>query len=111
MNRQVKKNKLVLSVDTYVEKVHFLNFKKPELVIRKIIRSSISDIVCKGVNPKFIFICASGGSKHFSKKNLKKIYNSIKKEQSIYKILIGGGDTVKSNNLTFDLLRKTILSE
>ena len=47
-----KKNKLVLSVDTYVEKVHFLNFKKPELVIRKIIRSSISDIVCKGVNPK-----------------------------------------------------------
>ena len=63
-----KKNKLVLSVDTYVEKVHFLNFKKPELVIRKIIRSSISDIVCKGVNPKFIFICASGDSKHFSKK-------------------------------------------
>ena len=98
-----KKNKLVLSVDTYVEKVHFLNFKKPELVIRKIIRSSISDIVCKGVNPKFIFICASGDSKHFSKKNLKKIYNSIKKEQSIYKILIGGGDTVKSNNLTFSI--------
>ena len=98
-----KKNKLVLSVDTYVEKVHFLNFKKPELVIRKIIRSSISDIVCKGVNPKFIFICAAGNNSHFSKKNLKKIYNSIKKEQSKYKILIGGGDTVKSNKLTFSI--------
>ena len=98
-----KKNKLVLSVDTYVEKVHFLNFKKPELVIRKIIRSSISDIVCKGVNPKFIFICAAGNNNHFSKKNLKKLCNSIKKEQSIYKILIGGGDTVKSNKLTFSI--------
>ncbi len=98
-----KSNKLVLSVDTYVEKIHFLNFKKPDLVIRKIIRSSISDIVCKGVNPKFIFICASGNKKHFSKKNLKKIYNSIKKEQSTYKILVGGGDTVKSKNLTFSI--------
>ena len=85
-----KKNKLVLSVDTYVDKIHFFDFKNPELVIRKIIRSSISDIVCKGVKPKFIFICASGNDKHFSKKNLKKIYDSLKKEQSIYNIFIGG---------------------
>ncbi|MFL2878013.1 MAG: thiamine-phosphate kinase [Candidatus Pelagibacter sp.] len=98
-----KKNKLVLSVDTYVDKIHFFNFKNPELVIKKIIRSSISDIVCKGVNPKFIFICASGNDKHFSKKNLKKIYDSIKKEQSIYNIFIGGGDTVKSSKLTFSV--------
>ncbi len=98
-----KKNKLVLSVDTYVDKIHFFNFKNPELVIRKIIRSSISDIVCKGVNPKFIFICASGNDKHFSKKNLKKIFDSIKKEQSIYNIFIGGGDTVKSSKLTFSV--------
>ncbi|MBD1161256.1 thiamine-phosphate kinase [Pelagibacterales bacterium SAG-MED15] len=98
-----KKNKLVLSVDTYVDKIHFFDFKNPELVLRKIIRSSISDIVCKGVNPKFIFICASGNDKHFSKKNLKKIYDSIKEEQSIYNIFIGGGDTVKSSKLTFSI--------
>ena len=39
-----KKNKIVLTVDTYNEKVHYLNFKNPQLVIKKIIRSSISDI-------------------------------------------------------------------
>jgi thiamine-monophosphate kinase len=39
-----KNKKLVISVDTYNEGIHFLNFNKPELIIRKIIRSSISDI-------------------------------------------------------------------
>ena len=39
-----KSKKLVISIDTYVEGVHFIDFKKPELVIKKIIRSSISYI-------------------------------------------------------------------
>ena len=34
-----KKNRLVISIDTYNEGNHFLDFKKPELVIKKIIRS------------------------------------------------------------------------
>ena len=36
-----KKNNVVVSSDTYVEGVHFLNFRNPDLVIKKIIRSSI----------------------------------------------------------------------
>ena len=44
-----KKNRLVVSVDTYVEGNHFIDFKRPELVIKKIIRSSISDLICKGI--------------------------------------------------------------
>ena len=61
-----KKNKLVISVDTYVEGNHFINFKKPDLVIKKIIRSSISDLICKGVQPKYYFISSSGNKKSFS---------------------------------------------
>ena len=38
-----KSKQLVVSVDTYINGVHFINFKKPDLVIKKIIRSSISD--------------------------------------------------------------------
>ena len=37
------KNKLVLSVDTYVEKIHFLDPKNPSFFLKKILRSSISD--------------------------------------------------------------------
>ena len=36
-----KSKQLVVSVDTYIEGVHFINFKKPDLVIKKILRSSI----------------------------------------------------------------------
>ena len=98
-----KKNKLVVSVDTYTEGNHFINFKKPELVIKKIIRSSISDLICKGVQPKYYFISGSGNKKTFSKSNLSKISKSLNQEQKKYKITLSGGDTVFSNKLSFTI--------
>ena len=98
-----KKKGLVISIDTYNVNSHFLDFKKPDLVIKKIIRSSISDLVCKGVLPKFYFISGSGNKKTFSKKNLSKISNSLKMEQNKYKISLCGGDTTFSNQLSFSI--------
>ena len=98
-----KSRKLVVSIDTYNEGVHFLNFKKPELVIKKILRSSISDLICKGVRPKYYFLSGSGNKKSFSHTNLKKISKSLKQEQNKYKILLCGGDTVFSNKLSFTI--------
>ena len=99
-----RKNKIILSVDTYNEKVHYLNFKNPELLIKKIIRSSISDIVCKGVKPKYIFISGSGNKNHFNKKNLKLISKSINEEQKKYNIKLSGGDTAKSKFSSFTVV-------
>ena len=96
-----KKKKLVVSVDTYIEGKHFLNFKNPELTIKKVIRSSISDLICKGVKPKYYFISASGNNKVFTKNNLSKISRSLNEEQKKYNIKLGGGDTVYSNKLSF----------
>ena len=98
-----KKKKLVISVDTYVENIHFVDFKNPDLVIKKIIRSSISDLICKGVTPRYYFISASGNKKTFSKSNLLKINKSLKKEQNKYNIFLSGGDTVFSNKLSFTI--------
>jgi len=95
--------KLVVSIDTYIEGIHFLNFKKPELVIKKVIRSSISDLICKGVRPKFYFISGSGNNKSFTPINLKKISKSLKEEQKKYNINLCGGDTVFSNKLSFSI--------
>ena len=99
-----KSKKLVISVDTYVEGVHFINFNKPDLVIKKIIRSSISDIICKGVKPKYYFISGSGNKRFFSSTNLKKISKSLEQEQKKYNILLCGGDTVYSNKLSFTVI-------
>ena len=96
-----KSKNLVVSIDTYVEGIHFINFKKPDLVIKKIIRSSISDIICKGVKPKYYFISGSGNEKLFSATNLKKISKSLRQEQSKYSISLCGGDTVYSKKLSF----------
>ena len=98
-----KKNSIVVSVDTYNEGTHFINFNKPNLVIKKILRSSISDLVCKGVYPKYYFISASGNKKSFRNFNLKKIVQSLRAEQNKFKIILGGGDTVFSDKLSFTI--------
>ncbi len=98
-----KNNKLVVSVDTYTEGNHFINFKNPDLVIKKMIRSSISDLICKGVKPKYYFLSASGNKKNFTKNNLLKISKSLSEEQKKYNIILGGGDTVFSNKLSFTI--------
>ena len=99
-----KKNKNVISIDTYVEKIHFPNFDKPNLIIKKIIRSSISDLICKGVIPKFYFISGSGNKQSFNNKNLKKIINSLKSEQKKFSIKLSGGDTVFSKINSFTVV-------
>ena len=98
-----KKKGLVISIDTYNEGYHFTDFKHPNLVIKKIIRSSISDLICKGVEPKFYFIAGSGNKKSFSKKNLSLILKSLRSEQKKYGIFLCGGDTTYSNRLSFSI--------
>ena len=99
-----KKKNLVISVDTYNINTHFIDFKFPGLVIKKILRSSISDVICKGVKPKFYFISGSGNKYNFTKKNLLKISKSLKNEQKKYNISLCGGDTTFSNKLSFTII-------
>ena len=98
-----KKKGIIVSVDTYNIGNHFLDFKNPDLVIKKVLRSSISDLICKGVEPKFYFIAASGNKKTFTNKNLSKISNALKDEQKKFNISLSGGDTTFSNNLSFTI--------
>jgi len=98
-----KKNKLVVSVDTYNEGIHFPNFKYPSLVIKKAIRSSISDLIAKGVKPEYYFISGSGNKKQFTKKNLKMISKSLNQEQKKYNFKLSGGDTTNSTKVSFSI--------
>ena len=99
-----RSKKLVVSIDTYIDKSHFVDFDNPDLVIKKILRSSISDLICKGVKPKYYFISGSGNKKTFTKLNLSKISQSLKQEQKKFGIHISGGDTVFSNKLSFTII-------
>ena len=96
-----KNNSLVISVDSYNEGIHFPNFNYPDLVAKKIIRSSISDLISKGVKPKYYFISGSGNKKAFTKKNLKKLSMSLMQEQNRFDLKLSGGDTTFSNRVNF----------
>ena len=98
-----KTKNIVISVDTYNINTHFVDFESPDLVIKKILRSSISDLICKGVKPKFYFISGSGNKKVFTKENLLKILKSLENEQKKYGISLCGGDTTFSNKLSFTI--------
>ena len=99
-----KNKKLVVSIDTYNEGVHFPNFKYPNLVIKKIIRSSISDLIAKGVKPEYYFISGSGNKSKFTKKNLKIISKSLNQEQKKYNLKLSGGDTTNFNKVSFSIV-------
>ena len=98
-----KKKGVVISIDTYNIGTHFYDFKSPDLVIKEILRSSISDLICKGVKPKFYFISGSGNKKTFSINNLYKISKSLKSEQNKFSIYLCGGDTTFSKKLSFTI--------
>ena len=98
-----KKNGTVISVDTYNSNVHFTGFKYPKFIIKKIIRSSLSDLISKGVTPKYYFLSGGGNKNTFTKKNLSLILKSLKEEQKKYSIKIGGGDTVYSKTPSFSV--------
>ena len=99
-----KKKKLVISVDTYNQKIHFIDLKKPYLVIKKVLRGSISDIVSKGVYPKYFFLSASLKKNSLNKRKLNEIIKSLKEEQKMYNIKLSGGDTTRSNINSFTVM-------
>ena len=94
------KKKVGISIDSYVEGRHFLNFKNPNLVIKKALRGAISDLICKGITPKYYFMSCSGNKKHLTQANLAKIQLALKEEQKKYNIFLAGGDTSRSNRLS-----------
>ena len=98
-----KKKKLVVSVDTYNEGVHFPNFNYPNLVIKKVLRSSLSDLFAKGVKPKYYFLSGSGSKKHFTKRNLNLISRSLNNEQKKFNLKLSGGDTTNSSKVSFTI--------
>lgn len=95
------KKKIIFSTDTYEEGVHFLNSANPNNFIKKIFRSTISDILCKGAKPYVYFLSLS-----LKKANYKWINNFSKilsNESKKYGLFLGGGDTVKSKKFSITI--------
>ena len=99
------KKKFAISVDTYVHKIHFLSLN-PKNFVKKILRSSLSDLYCKGIKPKLYFLSLVIDKRTISNGWLNNFKSVLSNEQKKFDITLCGGDIVYGSNLviTFTVL-------
>jgi len=98
------KKKFAISVDTYVQGVHFFDCRKPKNFLKKIIRSSISDLYCKGIEPHSYFLSLSLNKKLISHRWLKEVKKVLSSEQKKYGLTLAGGDTTFSSKFSATII-------
>ena len=103
----LKKN-IATSVDTYVENKHFLFSNNPKLYLKKIFRSSISDLYAKGIEPTKYFFSLSLPKGKFKKKHFLEFKKILYSEQKKFNVLLSGGDLTisKTMSITFIFMGK-----
>ena len=101
-------NNSIFSTDTICEGVHFYKNDKPLLVAKKLIRVNVSDIIAKGIIPKFCLLNMSLG-KSVDDLWLNKFMKGIHSDLNFYKLNLIGGDTTK--NLHNTVLSLTIFGD
>jgi len=98
-----KTKNMAVSMDTYVEDVHFFNSTDPKFFLKKILRSSLSDLYCKGVKPQTYFLSFALNKKYSNHLWLSKVNKILKSEQKKFDISLGGGDTTYSSKLVITI--------
>ena len=98
------KKKFAISIDTFVEGLHFLDSTNPNKFLKRILRASLSDLYCKGIKPDTYFLSFALNSKLAKPFWLKKIKNILNNEQKKFNISLGGGDTTYSSKLVITVI-------
>ena len=98
-----RKKRLAISVDSFTEGVHFLTSSRPRNFVKKILRSSLSDLYCKGVLPKSYFLSLALSKKCFNHTWLNELKKTLNSEQNKFNIFLGGGDTIRSTKLVITI--------
>ena len=99
-----KKKGIGISVDTYVEGVHFINSQEPKEFLKRVLRASLSDLYCKGIKPKSYFLSFALNKSIVSSKWLRKVKNILSSEQKKFDIKLSGGDTTRSSKFVITVI-------
>ena len=98
------KKGIAISVDTYVENIHFINSTDPNCFLKKVLRASLSDLYCKGIKPTSYFLSFALKRGLATSTWLKKIKNILTNEQKKFDITLAGGDTTASSKLVITVI-------
>lgn len=101
--RSGEDNLLLISTDSLVEDVHFLNpYFKPEEIAKKSVAVSISDIASMGGRPKFI-LSTIGFPKCSDRKLMNGLLQGIKSSCELYNVDLIGGNVTTSKKLFLNI--------
>lgn len=95
-----KKTDYVISSDSIVEGVHFLENSIPEAIAARLLASNLSDIASAGAMPKYYMLNGTISSKT-DEKWLKAFTDKVSKIQQKNHMELIGGDTVKCEDRLF----------
>ena len=87
------------STDTISEDIHFFSDDDPKTIAKKLIRANISDLISKGVKPKFCLLNYSSG-KLINQRWLDAFFKSFHQDMKSYNLNLIGGDTIATKNKT-----------
>ena len=87
------------STDTISEDIHFFSDDDPKTIAKKLIRANISDLISKGVKPKFCLLNFSSG-KLVNQRWLNSFFKSFHQDLKNYNLNLIGGDTISTKNKT-----------
>ena len=87
------------STDTISENIHFFSDDDPKAIAKKLIRVNISDLISKGVKPKFCLLNFSSG-KLVNQRWLNSFFKSFHQDLKNYNLNLIGGDTISTKNKT-----------
>jgi thiamine-monophosphate kinase len=88
---------LVVTMDTLVSGVHFLEFTPPHFIAAKTLRVNLSDLAAMGADPAWYTLSLSlpsGGDDIYGDDWLDSFAQALEVEQALYDITLVGGDTV-----------------
>jgi len=87
------------STDTISEDIHFFSDDDPKTIAKKLVRVNISDLISKGVKPKFCLLNFSSG-KSINQRWLDSFFRSFHQDLKSYDLNLIGGDTVSTKSKT-----------
>jgi thiamine-monophosphate kinase len=94
---------LVASCDSLCENIHFFASDPIDLIIKKAIRTNISDIACKGAVPYGMLFNVCLPKRYHNDVSQTLIYKALQDDLTYYNIPLLGGDTTSGETLTVSI--------
>ena len=96
VERKKTEARLIASMDTLVEGVHFLAADPRYTVAQKLVRVNVSDILCKGARPSQALLSIAV-PQSMSEQNFADFCGGLAADLSLWEVALVGGDTVRTN--------------